>query len=332
MINKNKMHRINGPELSFQVDLMFLSKALKSSMKINLQKTSSDLFVFLLCVDILSRKAFIYPLANKTKQEIMRGYKEFLNDVVDETNKLIESENYYSRPIPYAIITDDEFNFKEYKEINEKLDIILDSKTANDDHIVAGNRLGIIDRTVRTLKSGIMKYVYSNSTYKIKELVGDIVENYNQTPHIGIYNFTPNNVFENKELRYKVFLDNLDWNRRLDNFLDLNVGDSVRILEDKGKFGKERPQFSKEIYKVSDFKGNKVKVQNGIGEPLKRVMKPAEVQKVDPETVGRMAQKNATTRIEKNKKAIKTNQTLAKEGIEQKNVVRGNRRKRSNID
>ena len=122
-VNKYKMHRINGPELTFQIDLVFLPKALKSTVKINYNTNSADLFVFLLCVDVLSRKAFIYPMKNKTKEEIMRVYKEFLGDIVDNTNKLIETPDFYNRPIPFAITTDDGFKFKEFKELNDKLGI-----------------------------------------------------------------------------------------------------------------------------------------------------------------------------------------------------------------
>ena len=205
---------------------------------------------------------------------------------------------------------------------------LIDTQTAYDDHIIGGDRLGIIDRAVRTIKNILMKYVYSHTNYKIKELIQDIVENYNETPHVGIDNMRPNDIFSSKDLRYKVFMKNLEWNQKIDNFLDLNIDDTVRILEDKGKYGKERPQFSKDIYEISAFKGNKLKVRDSDGDEVRRVLKPYEVQKIDVEKVEGMAKKNATTQINRNKKIIKTVRTLKQEGIDQSNIVRGSRRKR----
>jgi hypothetical protein len=53
---------------------------------------------------------------------------------------------------------DDEFNTKIFRDINEVKNIRLDTSVANDNHFAAGNKLGIIDRLVRTLKENISKY------------------------------------------------------------------------------------------------------------------------------------------------------------------------------
>jgi hypothetical protein len=127
--------KINAPDLSFQIDLVFLPKALKTGQKKKLKdkkegvKSDNNLYVFLLCVDILSRKAFIYSLPNKNKETIMKFYKQFLLELLNEVEKMIGTVNQFDRLMPYEIITDSQFNFKEFLDLNNKLDIKVDAQT-----------------------------------------------------------------------------------------------------------------------------------------------------------------------------------------------------------
>ena len=100
----NIYYKITGPDLTFQIDLCFINKSIKSN-----NNKKGSLYIFLLAIDILSRKAFIYPLEDKTKESIMKGYKLFLEDVKTDVNKT--NEYNYTDDKPYCIISDNEFSF-----------------------------------------------------------------------------------------------------------------------------------------------------------------------------------------------------------------------------
>lgn len=71
VVDKSKEYKITGPELTFQIDLMFVPKSVKTKES-QIKKAKEEglypknlFYVFLLCVDVLSRKAYVYSLPNK---------------------------------------------------------------------------------------------------------------------------------------------------------------------------------------------------------------------------------------------------------------------------
>jgi hypothetical protein len=73
----------------------------------------------------------------------------------------------------------------------------LDTSISKDEHIsVYGNKLGILDRLVRTLKEMIEKYwsVVSKQT-SFPEMIDKIINTYNNQPHRTIKS-TPNEMFD----------------------------------------------------------------------------------------------------------------------------------------
>ena len=196
VIKKGSMYKITAPELSFQIDIMHINKALKTN-------TSDDFYYFFLVVDILSRKAFVYPLQNMTASSIIDAYISFLKELVNEIKEFDDTKNGYSRYMPLRVTGDKQFDFKQFNDINNKLEIKTDTMTAKDDHISHGNRLGIIDRLTRTIKIYLTKIVHSKkANNSIKIIINSIVKTYNDTENQGIQDQTPNKVFSSKELRY----------------------------------------------------------------------------------------------------------------------------------
>ena len=278
IVYKEDVYKICSPPLSFQCDLIYINKALKTG-------DSTNFYTFLLLVDVCSRKAYIYPIPHKDQANIMSAYMLFLKQLHIDTQKLLNTENEYSRDVPISITSDDGFKFRTFEEYNHQHHVKLDSQTAKEDHFTHGNRLGIIDRLTRTIKQILMKYAFTVKTLSSISVVLDkIIENYNNTQNRGLGNNTPNEVFENKELRYQSFMQGLTHNININKLLDLRIGDTVRIYEERKQFDKERPLFSKEIYTISDIKGNKYKVTGEKGE-IKRLFKQNEIQKVNPEAV-----------------------------------------------
>lgn len=322
-------YKINGPELSFQIDLMFVPKAIKTKEAQAKKAKEEGLFpknlfyVFLLCVDILSRKAYIYGLPNKQLDSIMEGYRTFIKDVEQDVETVAGTDNYFEQNKPYAIVTDDGFDFKEFMDYNKDNNIMVDASTAYDDHITNGNRLGIIDRLVRTIKNLLNKFVYATSgkTYSIKQVVKDIVDNYNNTPHSSLDNTKPNEVFYNKEARMKIFNDNLQHNESIETTINLAVGDRVRIYNKKDSFSKEKPQFSKELYTISEQTGYKYYVVDSNDKKLSRRFKPTELLKVNEDAIQNKNVENIDKEITSNKKAVKRQQTLKQLDIQPNNIL-----------
>jgi hypothetical protein len=81
------------------------------------------------------------PLKTRKTDDIIQSYQQFLNFLKNRYNLK-----------PVKIITDDEFNNKQFLDLNIKNNILVDYQTSKDDHIIGGNRLGIIDSFTRTIK------------------------------------------------------------------------------------------------------------------------------------------------------------------------------------
>jgi hypothetical protein len=252
----------------------------------------------------------------------MTAYDEFLGDLMKDVDKLENTPNEYPRKTPISITSDDGFNFHQFKEVNDKLHIQINTQTARDDHISGGNRLGIIDRLTRTIKNILMKYAFSTKHMKpVGNIMKDIMDSYNDTENRGLSGQTPNEVFESKELRYQMFQEGQIHNNNIDKTIDFQIGDRCRVYEDKDFMGKEQPRFSKEIYTIVELKGYKFKVKGEKGE-LKRLFKSNELQKVIPDAVRSRAEDLAPV-LRKEKKKQRVEATNQREGIDQENVQRG---------
>lgn len=304
---KEKYRQIVGPPLSFQMDKIYINKKLKGKQTekeaTEEQQTSGTkneiakenfYYVFLLFVDIISRKAYIYQVPNSTakndaqrneqyKANIITVYETFLDDLLKDIDALNDTYNEYPRKTPVSITTDDGFGayFKKYNL--DKLNIPVDNQTAKADHITSGNRLGILDRLVRTVKFNLTKRVFAgDKVLPIINTMKDIIRIYNKTENDGINGYTPNEIFDTKDLRYMIYMNKLKHNMGITDEAGLDIGTSVRIYETQKFFGKEAPRFSKKIYTIAAHVGTKYKVKDGKGETLVRLFKEKELQKVDP--------------------------------------------------
>ncbi len=120
-----------------------------------------DIFIPIsLLKDILSRKAWAYVLTKSQKEKraavSVKALHEFKNEV--GLIKGLEGDN--------------EFSSAAIKTFCDDNDIRLDTSVAKEEHISNGNKLGIIDRLVRTLRELIEKYfdITGHNTDNIKML------------------------------------------------------------------------------------------------------------------------------------------------------------------
>ncbi len=119
--------------------------------------------------------------------------------------------------------------------------IRLDTSVAKEEHISNGNKLGIIDRLVRTLRELMKKYydITGHRTDNIKDVRKTIIETYNNNSHRTLSNKIPNQVFKDNDDQISRHINDSAHNQQVYKTVPFNTGDKVRILEKKEKLIKE---------------------------------------------------------------------------------------------
>jgi hypothetical protein len=299
----------------------------------SLKNKNRGFFKYLICIDIISRKAYIYPIKTKRVGDILIAYDIFLSELKTDIAALDNSYDAYMRNLPFSITADDGFNTKAFIDRNKELGIPIDTQTAKDDHISAGNRLGIIDRFTRTIKSIISRYVNSgiNSNY-IKELK-ELINNYNNTEHASLHGLTPNDVFSSRDARYDIMKQGMEINNRLlTNRYTFNPDDKVRAITKQTDFEKEGPRFSSEIYEIVDQIGSKYKIRDISGKIQKKLYKLHELQSVDVDKIQKLPKASSIRKtVQNNKASLNIQKKLRREGIDSTNLIVGAERSRTKV-
>jgi hypothetical protein len=254
-----KTLKITAPPNSFQLDVVILPK--------KYARGTSKKPKFLIAIDILSRKMFAYPLKSNKVEDVLEKYKQFVNDVGE---------------IIHSVSGDNFFASKDFVKYNSNLYIKVYTDVAKSDHITqSSNKLGIVDRAVRTIKKIIQKiYLHKRVTFSWKNALKKAVRLYNNTEHSGIKGYTPNEVFEDRDYTEAKYLGDKRYNQKVfDKVLQkIQVGSRVRILNDRKTFQKEGPAYSKKVYIVASIKGYRFELVNEQdGKPLERLYKPDEL-------------------------------------------------------
>ena len=257
-INYSYKYKITAPSRTFQIDIFWWRKG-------------ETLIPILLFVDILSRKAYAYILPKGKKEK--RGdrtltiIKQFVNDIGNVNG--LEGDN--------------EFSNKQLKTFCDENEIRLDTSVSKEEHISDGNKLGIIDRLVRTLRELIERYydIKGDLMDPLKKVLESVIETYNNNGHRSLHNKTPNEVFNDNNSQISNHLLDSIHNEHIYKTVPFKSGDNVRILEEKGKFEKGSSKFSRDLYTIEKNEGYKIRVKNASGEMTKRKLKPSEIKKVD---------------------------------------------------
>jgi hypothetical protein len=107
-----------------------------------------------------------------------------------------------------AIYGDDAFSAKAFKEVSEEHSVKVVTTVAKNDHIrggATGDKLGIVDRLARTLKSMLNRSMLQDGSTKWVRLLADVIKLHNSTPHSTLPdNRCPDSVYEDKLLLYKI--------------------------------------------------------------------------------------------------------------------------------
>ena len=109
-------------------------------------------------------------------------------------------------------------------------------------------KASMAERVIRTLKSRLQKYFYKTKSKKWVHFLPDLIKNYNSTPHRTI-GMAPDQVtVNNSDAIYKKQFKTVDFKVAP----RLEIGDKVRILEDKTLFEKGYTRnWSEKIYQVT---------------------------------------------------------------------------------
>ena len=253
-----KSLKITAPPYSFQIDVALLPTYAKQNKGID---------KFLLCIDILSRKAFAYPLKSGKMSDVIVAYEKFLGDVGEQLN---------------SVAGDDFFNNKAFKDLNDDMLINVYTDVAKDDHIIPGkgDKLGIADRCIRTIKMYIQKYMLAHKDLKWTKYLGKIIDLYNDTSNSGIKDSTPNEVFDDHDYMIGLYKGQKKHNEKVNESYDLEPGDRVRAMVGKGIFEKEKAKFSTTIYTISEQVGYRFVLVDEDGKTVKRKYRAGELLKV----------------------------------------------------
>jgi len=238
----------------------------------NIAKYNDGIKFLLILIDIFSRFLIIKPLKNKKSLTVANALK-----LIFENN---------SRK-PKVIRFDQGGKFKsEVKKYLKKMGIHV--------FYTQNNRIkaNYAERVIRTIKNIIYSYCMEKQTYRYIDVLQDIVDSYNNTPHQSLGGTTPASVSKRNEdeIRYvqylvkkKVRIHSLKKSKK--KFYKFKIGDLVRILHLKITFEKRyQEKWTIEYFKVAKrFKrGNQdlYKLTDIIGDEIQGTFYRYEIQKL----------------------------------------------------
>lgn len=260
-----KYYRVTAVPYSFQADIVKLE---------GYKRKNKGADGFLLIVEILSRKAWAYPLKGNAMEGVLAQFKNFVADLA---------------PIAPAFVqADDEFAARLFKQYSKSKGFVLRTNVAADDHRMpgGGDALGVLDRFVRTLRGALTDRMLREKTTEWTRLLPGVLDAYNSTSHAAhkaAGDLSPDDVFNDFDELMAKRIEDLMFNRELADESaarpsTLKVGDWVRIIQTKGKFEKGRARLGVERYKIVAARGPARFVLEGAdGERLSRSYKSVEL-------------------------------------------------------
>ena len=166
------------------------------------------------------------------------------------------------------------FNNIEFVAMNKEKHIRVSTCVAKMEHLTkhGGNKLGVVDRMTRTIKSHIQKHISTTGDPRWPTYLQNLIRMYNGTPHATLGGTTPNAAFEDFWKLQGIYRENKMYNDELrEQVATMYVpGDQVRVLLEKPTFGKEGPNFSEQVYTVSHMEGNRFVLKNASDEDVPR--------------------------------------------------------------
>ena len=238
-----EMIKHTGLNHTFSIDLIDMTKS----------KDENYNYIFT-CIDNFSKFAWGIPIKNKTGKEIITCLKEIFKD---------------RKPIKITSDLGKEFVNKEVKDyLNDEK---VEWYSTNSE-----KKASIVERLIKTLKLEIWKKFTENENEKWVDLIKDIVDKYNNTPHSSLKFLTPIEGSEKRIeglIRHIFYLKTLKHKEKNNKKPKFQLNDKVRLYNYKNAFHKGyKENFTREIftiskindtfpvtYQITDEKGNEIK-------------------------------------------------------------------------
>ena len=197
-------------------------------------KYNNKHFVYcLVIIDCFTKLVWIKPMKTKTGEETARAFDSIFKEFDEHPINLMTDSGleFFNSKVSHVLSS---YNITHYKPRTKTL-----------------WKASMAERVIQTIKRKVEKYFHLNKTKSWINVIDQIVDNYNNTPHRS-HGFKPIDVVEGN--RDDVF-KRLYPNRNISVICKLSIGDRVRKIREKTLFEKGYTQnWSDEIYEIADVR------------------------------------------------------------------------------
>ena len=182
----------------------------------------------LLVIDCFTKVVWTEPIKKKDKESTAEALDLILSSMDNHPNTIITDEGL-------------EFYNRKTNDVFKKYGILHYS-------IKSSKKASLAERAIQTIKNRLEKYFYHNQTKRWIDVLPQMTENYNKTPHRTI-GMAPSNVTDkNRRKVFKQMFPDID----VQIAPRLHKGDTVRLLIKKALFDKGyKRSWSKELYTIA---------------------------------------------------------------------------------
>ena len=294
---------------TYQIDVLYMDTDAQLDEDAGPAQDSAPLRsrMALVMIEIYSRRAYMVPIKGRSiDADILPAYKELLKQVEqhfedmektreDEGRKLMGKAG-HDRPVqgvghfpsfvpmPETIIygIEGDKEFEPLRPFNDQHKIMTDiyvSKWLHNAERQGGDSLGIVDAFARTIKHMVRTYALTHNDTQWKTYLPKVVALYNDSPHSGIHQLTPDFVSLHPMVMWKDMVDKAAHNDKVEDLLKderphhtgadvealqgirkrynyrlpgpLKVGDFIMVLKDKQSILTKGPRRNKyQVYVV----------------------------------------------------------------------------------
>ena len=183
-------------------------------------------YTFLLtCIDVLSKYAWVIPLKDKSSASVTKAFKTIFKSRIPRKLRSDQGKEFVNRP------------FQAY----------LKSKGVLFFTAINDPKASVVERFNRTLRSRMWRYFTANGTERYVDVLQQLTDGYNATPH-SAHGYAPKdvNVMNAEQVWRKLY--NYPQKRRSPIY---KVGDMVRISKAKKTFEKGyRTNWTRETFRI----------------------------------------------------------------------------------
>ena len=224
------------------------------------------------------------------------------------------------------IMSDSDSAFKgENREEEQNFQKVLSSNNAVLEPVKLNDHqaLGVIDVFAKNLERILSKEFLENKNTRWIDILPDIIERYNNTPHSSLDDITPNQAISDPKKRQHIMHLNILKARDNGFVTDLKPGDKVRI-DDTALFKKgSESRWSDEIHVVKEASGKTVTLTDGTTHKRSKILMVPHNTVIVPTA---QQEKNV---IKVATKQHKDKQLFKRENIKQTDVIEGGRSARA---